>query len=133
MSEENVGAVRKAWNALNRGDLDAFIEFFDAEIEWHDLPGMPGGGVHQGRDAFRRHVESFSEAWGEVRMEVEEIRSMGDRVVARGRYVGIGRESGIPVENPASGAIYEFRNGRILRVRQFVDHAEALEAAGLAE
>jgi ketosteroid isomerase-like protein len=133
MSQENVEVVREVWNAFNRGDLDTFIEFFDPEIEWHDLPTMPGGGVHRGRDPFRRHVEGFIEVWGEVRMETEEIRSIGDRVVSRGRYVGVGRESGIPVENPTSGAIYEFRGGRIVRVRQFVEHAEALEAAGLRE
>jgi hypothetical protein len=29
--------------------------------------------------------------------------------------------------------VFELRAGRVLRVRQFVTHAEALEAAGLSE
>ena len=37
------------------------------------------------------------------------------------------------LKNPATGAVFELRAGRILRVRQFVTHAEALEAVGLSE
>jgi hypothetical protein len=37
------------------------------------------------------------------------------------------------VRGPASSGVYEFRAGRILRVQQFVTHAEALEAVGLSE
>jgi ketosteroid isomerase-like protein len=133
MSQENVEIVRSSWEAFNRGALDAFIDCFDPEIELHDVPNYPGAAAHFGRGAFRRHVEGFRDAWGEVRVEIEEIAPHEDQVIARVRYVGIGRESGASVENPASGALYEFRDGRILRVRQFVEHREALEAAGLRE
>jgi ketosteroid isomerase-like protein len=128
--QENVDVVRRSWTAFNAGDLDGFFQHFDPEIEWHDIPNYPGVGAHWGRKAFRRHVEAFVDAWGDVRVEIEEIAATGDRVVARIRYVGTGRESGAPVENPASGAVYEFRNGCILRVQQFAEHSEALEAAG---
>ena len=133
MSGENVERVREANAAFNRRDLDTWIEFFDPEIEYHDAPGLPGGGVHRGRDAFRRHAEGYIEAWSKSRVEIEEIRPVGDRVVARIRYVGVGRATGIQVETQGFGVVYEFREGRCLRVWQFADHAEALEAVGLRE
>ena len=133
MSGENVEIVRRWIEAYNRRDMETWCGLIDPEIEYHDAPGLPGGGVHRGREAFRRHVESYIEAWSESRIEIEEIRPVGDRVVARIRYVGVGRATGIQVETPGSGAVYELREGRCLRVRQFADHAEALEAVGLRE
>jgi ketosteroid isomerase-like protein len=88
--------------------------------------------VHRGPEAVRRHVEDFREAWVEPRVDTEEIRSVGDRVVTRVTYTGVGKSSGARSAAPASGVI-DFREGRTLRIRQFVDHADALEAVGLSE
>ena len=133
MSEENVEILREAIDAFNRGDGDTWIEYFDPEIEWHDVPSLPGGGVHRGQAALRRHFDDFSDTWGEVSTSIHEIESIDDQVVARHRWVAVGKESRIPVEIPETGAIYEFRQGRIFRVLQFVTHDEALEATGLSK
>ena len=132
MSQENVNTVLTFHSAFNQGDMDRYFAFFDPEIEFHDRPGFPGPGVHRGLEAVRRHVEDYREAWVEPRVETEEIRSVGDRVVTRITYTGVGKSSGARTATPASG-IFDFREGRILRIRQFVDHADALEAAGLSE
>jgi ketosteroid isomerase-like protein len=140
MSQDNVEIVRACIETSNSAefDLDHFLdEFYDPEIEFHDVPTLPNAGVHFGREAFRRHVAGYLEAWAESSYEIEDIRSVGDRVVVRGRWGGVGRQSGAHVTGdlslPATGAVYDFRAGRILRVQQFVTHAEALEAVGVAE
>jgi hypothetical protein len=57
MSQENVEIVRRAWETVNSGDSDVddwlggyvdvwLDEFFDPEIEWHDVPTLPEAGVH---------------------------------------------------------------------------------------
>jgi ketosteroid isomerase-like protein len=139
MSQKNVETVRamtEAYNSVSRGDLDAWIvQFFDPEIEWHDVPALPGAGVYHGHDAFRRACERYLEAWSETRTKIEEIRAVGDRVVACVQYGGIGQGSGARVVGPVSGAttgaVFDFRNGRILRALQFESYGEALEAVGL--
>jgi ketosteroid isomerase-like protein len=142
MAQENVEIVRAMNEAIGSDDFDLddwLEEFFDPEIEWHDVPVLPEAGVHFGRAAFRRHVADYLEAWAESSFEIEHIRAVGDRVVVRGRYGGVGRQSGAQVTGgggvagPASSGVYGFRAGRILRVQQFVTHAEALEAVGLSE
>jgi ketosteroid isomerase-like protein len=141
MSQENVEIVRAMLQAAGAPDSDRdewLDEFFDSEIEWHDLPGFPSGsGVHSGRDALRRHAAEFEDAWADWGIEIEDIRAAEDRVVARIRYRGVGRQSGAPVtgsvRNPATGAVFDLRAGRILCVQQFVTHAEALEAVGQSE
>ncbi len=132
MSQENVEIVREASAAFNRRDLDHWIEFYDPEIEYYDTPDFPGGGMHLGREAFRRHVESYLDAWSDACVEID-ARAVGKQVVCRVRYTGAGKASGIEVETPEVGALYDFRAGRIRRVRQFATYAEALEAAGLRE
>jgi ketosteroid isomerase-like protein len=132
MSQENVEIVREANAAFNQRDLDHWIEFFDPEIEYHDTPEFPDGGMHLGREAFRRHVESYLDAWSDASVEVD-ARVVGEQVVGRIRYTGAGRATGIVVETPEFGVLYDFRAGRIRRVRQFTTYADALEAAGLRE
>jgi ketosteroid isomerase-like protein len=137
MSQENVETVRAMLQAVGPDtETDDWLDdFCDPEIEWHDVPGYPSTEVHAGRDALRRHAADFEEAWADWGIVVEDIRAAGDRVVARIRYHGVGKQSGAPItgnlENPATGAVFELRAGRILRVLQFVTHGEALEAVGL--
>jgi ketosteroid isomerase-like protein len=139
MSQEKLETVRRFLEAIGPdSNLDEIIEeFFDPNVEWHDVPGYPSAGVYVGHDAFRRHAVEFEDAWSEWGVEIEEIGAAEDRVVARIRYYGVGKQSGAPltggVENPATGAVFEVQAGRILRVRQFVTYAEALEAVGLAK
>ena len=132
MSQENVEIVRRAAEAFNGRDLDHWIEFFDPEIEYHDTPDFPGGEVHRGLEALRRHAESYLSAWSDARVKLD-VRPVGQQVAGRIRYTGAGRATGIEVETPEVGALYDFRAGRIRRVRQFATYAEALEAAGLSE
>jgi ketosteroid isomerase-like protein len=130
--------VRAALQAIGPDtDRDDWLdEFFDPEIEWHDTPTYPSAGVYVGREAFGRHAAEYEDAWADWGIEIEDIRAAGDRVVARIRYRGVGKHSGAPITGglaPATGAVFELRGGRILRVVQFVSHDEALEAAGLSE
>jgi ketosteroid isomerase-like protein len=48
-----------------------------------------------------------------------------------GGLVGRGRTSGVPVDTPF-GQVYELRDGKVARFRSFLDHGEALRAAGLS-
>ena len=140
MSQENVEIVRAMLLAAGAPDSDTdgwLEEFFDPEVEWRDVPTFPSAGVHSGHDAVRRHADEFEDAWADWGIEIEDIRAAEDRVVARIRYRGVGKQSGAPitggVKNPATGAVFDLRAGRILRVLQFVTHSEALGAVGLPE
>jgi ketosteroid isomerase-like protein len=139
MAQENVDVVRAMLEATGPATdrNDWLDEFFDPEVEWHDVPIYPSAGVYSGRDALRRHAADFEDAWADWGVEIEDIRAAEGRVVARIRYRGVGKRSGAPItgglKNQATGAVFELRAGRIIRVLQFVTHAEALEAVGLAE
>ena len=99
------------------------------------LFAMLGGGatVFRGHEGVREYLRDLDEAFAEFQIaEISEIRDLGERVLAVGQLRGRGRDSGAEVESPVAYVV-EFKNGRIIRMDDFFDPKEALEAAGLRE
>ena len=135
MSQENVETFKRAYEAGTRFDTETLLEELDPEVEWHAaLPALLGGEatVYRGHEGVRELFGDFQEAFAESHMEFDEIRDLGDRVVAIGRFLNRGRASGAEVESPL-GYVVEFRNGKVILVRTYLDTKEALEAARLSE
>src|SRR5436190_15164960 len=90
MSQENVEIVRSAYEAFNRGDIDAVVENYDAEIEWIE-PG--GGNAPSGRfsgvEAVKEQVFApVPENFEAFSVELEDIKNEDDRVLVTGRFKG---------------------------------------------
>jgi ketosteroid isomerase-like protein len=84
---------------------------------------------HQERIDFQRR---WTAEWGEVRFEPEELIDLGTRVLALSRMTGSGLGSGVAVDNEWANLI-TISGGQVIREQAFMDHGEALEAAGLHE
>jgi ketosteroid isomerase-like protein len=135
MSDENVEAFRSGMEAYNRRDVDAFLQTFDPMAEIHPLTlAMFGqeGTVYRGHEGIRQFIRDVDEVLPQTQVEVMEIRDLGERLVASGRVHARGRASGVEVESPI-GWIIDFSGGRVIRMRDYLDPKEALEAAGLSE
>ena len=133
MSQENIEAFERAVDAFNRRDIEAYLEQLDPEVEFHvALQGMPGGApeVYWGHDGIREQLRDLHEAFTEFHLEISEIRDLGERVVAIGQLRARGKESGAEVESPI-GYVVDFKNGKAVRLDDYFDPNEALEAAGL--
>jgi ketosteroid isomerase-like protein len=130
MAGENVESVRRSWEAFNRGDLDGFLADVAEDAEFEEDPAFPEAGVFRGRAEVMRYLGAFQEQMREHRFAIEELRDLGDRVLALLHETARGASSGIAVEQrPAF--LYRFRSGRIVHVRAYLDRSEALEAVGL--
>jgi ketosteroid isomerase-like protein len=139
MSQENVEVVRRVYDefqaAMKRGDPGAL---FDSEAvadhcEWVTDPPLDGTSVWRGREGFVEFLRTWTEEFGEWSIRLERFIDAGeDRVVALTHQSATGKGSGVPVEWK-NGTVYELENGRVVRVRNYLSHAEALEAAGLSE
>ena len=135
MSRENVEAFKRGIAAWNRGDLDATLEVLDPEVEVHAvMPAMLGGvsTIYRGHEGFRELFRDVHEVFVEHRIEISEIRDLGERIVAIGHLRGRGKESGAEVESPIA-YVDEFKNGKATRINDFLNPKDALEAAGLSE
>ena|SRR5215211_563390 len=131
MSQENVELVRRAYEAVNRRDLDAFLALMDEEVEaisW--LVAMEG--EYRGHAGIRHWWQDLLDAFPDFNVEVVEVRDLGDSVLATLRTHGHGADSGTPIEVLLWMAVW-LRDGKCVWWQAFGDRAEALEAAGLSE
>jgi ketosteroid isomerase-like protein len=132
MSEENLELVRRASELWSEGDLDAWAELHDPNVEVTPPAGWPEGEDPQGIEAWRRQADRLREPWEHVRIEIDELRpAEGNRVVSRFRYVTQGRD-GMSFDTPMA-AVFVLADGKVVRNDYFWDFADALEAAGLSE
>ena len=135
MSQENVEAFKRALEANNRGDHEAFLEEFDPNVEFHGVMGVMFGGeatVFRGHAGVLEYLRDLDEGFTVREVQWSELRDLGDRLLVLGSVRGRGRESGIELDSQY-GAVAEFENGKLIRYRDYLDHKKALEAAGLRE
>ena len=103
MSQENVEALKRAVEANNRRDYEAFLDEFDPDIEWHGIFGVMFGGeatVVRGHEGLLEYVQDRDEGFAVSDVQWSEFRDLGDRIVALGHVRGRGRESGIEFDYP---------------------------------
>jgi ketosteroid isomerase-like protein len=134
MPEENVEvgkSVRRLFAAFNRRDWRAFSAELDAEVEY--VP-VEEDAVYRGPEAVTQYAKGWLEAWGTFLGEVEEIEStpVKDRAFIVVRFRGGGKGSGVAIDTRGFW-VSESRGGRLYRISDYTDRAEALEAAGLSE
>jgi ketosteroid isomerase-like protein len=130
MSQENVDAIRASYQAFNRRDLDAFFEFYDPDIVWEQDERFVEPGTHYGHAGVRRVFDSIFESFEDFQVEVEEIFDLGDQVLSILRIAGTAKLTGMELATPG-GHLFWLRDGKIVKLKLFVDPAEAREAAGL--
>jgi ketosteroid isomerase-like protein len=132
MSQENVEIVLGQWDAWNNGDLDRWAKAWHSEVVVVAPKGWPEGEVERGLDGWRRQAQRLRDTWAEARIEVDEIRDVKDRVVARIRYVTIGGDTGIPFETPMA-VVLVLKERKITRAHFSWAMAQSVDAAGLRE
>jgi ketosteroid isomerase-like protein len=126
-----VELVRRANDAFNRRDVDAWLSFYSPDIVYRPVPSFTDSQERRGLGAMRRFMEEWHDAWAEdYTTEAESIREYGDVVIALLRFSGHAKASGVEV----AGGIFEvygFHDGKIVSVEDFTDRADALRAAGV--
>jgi ketosteroid isomerase-like protein len=92
------------------------------------------GNVYRGKADYERWLrEELPEVWEDFPGEDLEFRELPDgRVLLLGFIHSRGRASGAEVR-VVFGQLAQFRDGQVVRLDAYPDHASALEAAGLLE
>jgi ketosteroid isomerase-like protein len=132
-SKENIAAIsalREAYAAFNRGDIEKALEPFDEQIGWSEPAEFQGAGTYHGRDGVRRYLTQSRAALAEGSSEPERFITSGNRIVvfvhARVRSVGSEEWHDIRLAD-----VYTMQNGKAIQMRAFADRNEALRWAGV--
>ncbi len=130
MSGAKTKLASRAYEAFNRGGVEAILEFLDPGIEWHmwELFARDRR-VYRGHDGVREVLAIFEENLDGFRADPHEFIEVGDRVVVpvnlHGRQRGTGEAQSYEVV-----AVWAIRDDRAAyRLDLYEELDEALEAA----
>jgi ketosteroid isomerase-like protein len=131
MSQENVELAHRFYDAVNRRDLEAWLTVTDEAAELISILVSVEGGYH-GHAGFRRWWEHVFENFPDYKIEVGEVRDLGNLTLAAIRLRGHGSVSDAPIDQPLAQLI-QWRDEKAVLVQSFRTEVEALEAVGLSE
>jgi ketosteroid isomerase-like protein len=107
MSQENVAAAKRIYEARNRGNVDAVLAECDPEVTWHPHLATLGGNPIRRHDEVRKYMASPQADWVGFRHEPD-------------------------VEVPVAHVL-TFNGGKCMGYVSYHDRAKALRVAGLKE
>jgi ketosteroid isomerase-like protein len=132
MSRENVELVKAFVDAYNARDAETVDRLLHPDAEITTLTARAGLPAGWAQGTTRPYFEQLDEMLADLRIEIEDYRELGERVVALGVRRGAGRSSQIEVGNTFA-VVFVVRNSRFVLVDSYDNWNDALEAAGLSE
>src|SRR5438874_1250690 len=127
MSRENVEVVRALVEHWNAGVRSVLTEYLDPAVElespFSSVSGPPYRG-HAGIEEWTRELDEQFSVW---RLRLDDVREVGNTVIAVGSVHGRGRASGIVFDQPSAVVAAFGSDHRISRARIYADVDAALK------
>ena len=133
MSRENARLVERAIAAINARDIEGYLACCTENVKL-ETPMAAVGGVYEGIDGIRRFFADVEDSAPDFRIELDGVEEVDSkRVLAFLRISSTGRASGIRMAPPPLTNVYDLIDGKLSRIRIFLDRQQALKAVGLEE
>jgi ketosteroid isomerase-like protein len=132
-AEPDTELITRMLREWNRGDVDALLELFDAEVEVRPaLSTFLASMVYRGHEGIRAWYAETNEPWAELQAEPERFIDAGARTV-----VIIALHARVPGGSVDVGAriahVVTIRDGKIVRLDGYDEPDNALGAVGLSQ
>jgi ketosteroid isomerase-like protein len=134
--DDNVDLILRGWRAFVAGDMSGLAELLDPDVEWigleQDAPDRPSVLALLG--------ERLAEGY---RVEIEECIPVGDEVVVSFRAAGMEPARRVSDDDGRTVSVSKYftigryfavvtlRRGKVVRVRDYSQRGDALDAVGL--
>lgn len=130
---EVLAFVRRGYDLWNAGDLEAVSRTWTEDFEFHTAPEWPGQRVYRGREEVVRFLRAeVAGVIGLSDIEVEGAALFGDELVIRLLARTRGHESELDLGKVRVFHVAQLRDGKVTRVRVYLDEQQAIEAASAA-
>ena len=124
----NRDVIQALFDAYAARDAAAMMSCLDDAVEWIEAEGFPYAGTYVGPQAVLDNVwRPMATEWDDWAAVPDQILAEGDRVVAVGTYTGSYKATGKSFA-ARFAHVFEMRNGKVLRMEQFVDSATVQKA-----
>ncbi len=132
MSHENEELARRAFDALERRDMEGFVALTHPSIEFTSLIQESEATVYRGHEGVREFLEHMLTVFPDWVPLVESVEGFGDATIVKARVVGTAARSGMSLEQ-TMWQVAHVRDGLVGGWRWYRTEAEAREALGLPE
>jgi hypothetical protein len=124
----------RTYGAFNRRDLPVFLEFFHPEVvyDMSHVTGWPEKQCYRGRSGLAEMATDWFATW-DFWFELQDVCDLGGNrcvVMADDRMTGTG--SGVALESVLWTQVATVKRGLCIRVDNYTDRQEALQAVGLS-
>lgn len=121
-----IAALREAYAAFNRGDIDGALKPLAPDIDWNEPKSFPGGGTYHGHAGVRRYLTQSRAGLTEGVSEPEQFIPVGNRIVVF-VHAHIRLKGSIEWQDVRLADVYTIRDGKAVQMRAFADRQQALD------
>jgi ketosteroid isomerase-like protein len=135
ISKQNVQAMQSLYDGFGPlalgGDVRSYVAaHYSLDIEYHPVEEEE---PVRGHDAMIGWIQRWFEVWDEMGVDLNEIlEPKNDVVITTITIRGRGAASDVQVDQRFFH-VCDMRNGKVLRMREYLERYQALEAAGFSE
>jgi ketosteroid isomerase-like protein/GNAT superfamily N-acetyltransferase len=123
-----IAVTRELYDALNRGDMEAFFALLHPDVELREEFLGPDVAVYSGHDGVRQWLASGTEAMSNFRFEPQRLMRLEDSVVIPIRLTARGAGSGAEVTADLVH-VGRMRDGKVSLLAAYPDLQSAVAAA----
>ena len=118
---------RTAYERYSAGDVEGLLALFAEDVEVFVAPPNFESGTYHGHAQYRALIERWGAAWDKMRIEVMDLESEGEWIIALVHYIGSGKGSGVEVTQP-SWEVSLWQDGLCRRYRVYWDEEQGRRA-----
>jgi ketosteroid isomerase-like protein len=105
---EAADVVRAAFERANANDPDGLADLCTEDVEFRDVPEIPGSTTYRGKEGIRKWLGTVHEVSDDLELQIREMEERGDTVMV---------ETSAEMQGRASGAEVAWRFWTVWRVR----------------
>jgi ketosteroid isomerase-like protein len=130
MAEAHAEVAQRAIEMIYAGNRAAWDDLIDRGVEYTPVRQWPESSTRYGIDALWRFTREVISDWDKYEISVRDVREQDDRVLLEATVRGVGKESGIELKGRLFHVL-TLRDGRIVKIQDFLAKSDAYRAAGL--
>ena len=121
--------VRLLLEAFLAGDVEKIMSYVDDDIEWNPAQHNPAiTQQYRGREQYLNGaLAAVAAGFDDFRVDVEQVHACGDVAVTELHYHATVNSNGRPFDVPAV-VVWEVRDGKVIRAREYMDTWAAMKA-----
>jgi ketosteroid isomerase-like protein len=127
MSDQDIGALRRIYDAMTGWRIEELVRDVAHDIEWNLPESVPWGGTHHGHDGLQAVAEIYQDHGDGLWADPDDFLDAGDRIVVLGRVRGRARSTGRDFE-VSFAHVWAMTDGVPSSFRAYFDTAPILAA-----